>query len=137
MRKIMDSKNEDLTNKKREVHGNNVSLKAKLEALRQLEKEVYEKLVMLEERSQEKLHLLESEYISKNKDRLDLEASNRLAEVETKNELKMNQELEFYLSNIEKLENIAKKEFEEEMDTIETLSEKKTKQYEDINMKMV
>ncbi len=133
----MDSKNEDLTNKKREVHGNNVSLKAKLEALRQLEKEVYEKLVMLEERSQEKLHLLESEYISKNKDRLDLEASNRLAEVETKNELKMNQELEFYLSNIEKLENIAKKEFEEEMDTIETLSEKKTKQYEDINMKMV
>lgn len=133
----MDAKHEELTNKKREVHGNNVSLKAKLEALRQLEKEVYEKLVMLEEKSQQKLHLLETEYLTKNKDRLDLEASNRVAEVDIKNELKMNQELEFYLTNAEKFENMAYKEFEEEMDTIETLSEKKTKQYEGITSKMV
>jgi len=133
----MDAKHEELNNKKREVHGTNVSLKAKLEALRELEKEVYEKLVMLEQKSQERLHLLENEYLTKNKDRLDLEASNRVAEVDIKNELKMNQELEFYLTHAEKLENMAYREYEEEMNTIENISAKKNKQYEDTVSKMV
>lgn len=137
MRKIMDSKNEDFTSKKREVNGLNVSLKSKLEALKQLEKEVYDKLVNLEDVSQQKLHSLENEYYIKNKDRMDLEASNRIAEVDIKNELKTNQELEFYLKNNEKLDDLTLKEFEEEMSTIETLSNQKTKQFEDINEKMV
>ncbi len=133
----MDSKNEDNTNKKREVQGLNVSLKSKLEALKQLEKEIYDKLVNLEEVSQQKLHSLDNEYFIKNKDRMDLEASNRIAEIDIKNELKTNQELEFYLKNTENFDNLALKEFEEEMSIIETLSNKKTKQYEDTNEKMV
>lgn len=137
MRKMMDSKNEDLTSKKREVHGLNVSLKAKLDALKQLEKEIYDKLVNLEDVSQQKLHGLENEYFIKNKDRMDLEASNRIAEIDIKNELKTNQELEFYLKNNEKLETISLKEFQEEMSTIESLSNQKTKKYEEINEKMV
>jgi hypothetical protein len=137
MRKMMDSKNEDNTNKKREVQGLNVSLKSKLEALKQLEKEIYDKLVNLEEVSQQKLHSLDNEYFIKNKDRMDLEASNRIAEIDIKNELKTNQELEFYLKNTENFDNLALKEFEEEMSIIETLSNKKTKQYEDTNEKMV
>lgn len=137
MRKMMDSKNEDLTNKKREVHGLNVSLKSKLEALKQLEKEIYDKLVNLEDISQQKLHNLENEYFIKNKDRMDLEASNRVAEMDIKNELKTNQELEFYLKNNEKFENIAYQEYEEEMNTIEALTYQKTKQFEEINLKMV
>lgn len=133
----MDSKHEDLTNKKREVNGLNVSLKAKLEALKQLEKDIYDKLINLEEVSQQKLHSLENEYYIKNKDRMDLEASNRIAEVDIKNELNNNQGLEFYLKNTEKLEYIALKEFEEELSIIETLSNQKTKQFEEINEKMV
>jgi len=137
MRKLMDSKHEELSNKKREVHGLNVSLKSKLEALKQLEKEIYDKLVNLEDVSQQKLHMLENEYINKNKDRMDLEATSRVTEMEIKNELKTNQDLEFYLKNIEKFENIAYLEYQDEMDSIEALTIKKTKQYEEIIAKMV
>ncbi len=137
MRKMIDAKHEDLTSKKREVNGLNVSLKSKLEALKQLEKEVYDKLVNLEDVSQQKLHSLENEYYIKNKDRMDLEAFNKIAEIDIKNELKTNQELEFYLKNNQKLDNLTLKEFEDEMSTIETLSSQKTKQFEDINEKMV
>lgn len=137
MRKNIETKHEDLTNKKREVLGTNISLKAKLESLKQLEKEIYDKLINLEDKSQQKLQFLENEFLTKNRDRLDLEASNRVAEVDIKNELKTNQELEFYLSHAEKMDNIANKGFEEEMDTIENLSNKKTAQYEAINAKMV
>lgn len=134
---MIESKNEDLTNKKREVHGLNISLKAKLETLKELEKEIYDKLVNLEEVSQLKLHGLENEYCIKNKDRMDLEASNRVGEFDIKNELKTNQELEFYLKNNEKLQNITLKEFEEEMRIIESSSNHKTKKLEEINQKMV
>ncbi len=137
MRKNMETKHEELSNKKREVFGENVSLKAKLEALKQLEKEIYEKLINLEEKSQQKLQFLDNEFMTKNRDRLDLEASNRVIEVDIKNELKNNQELEFYLVNNEKMENIIQTEFETEMETIESLTTEKTKQYEDINLKIV
>jgi len=133
----MDAKHEELSNKKREVHGNNVSLKSKLDALKKLEQEIYEKLVNLEEVSQKKMHELENEYYTKNKDRLDLEACNRVSEVDIKNELKANQDLEFYLTHNQKLENLTYKEYEEEMDNIAASSNRKAKQFEEITAKMV
>lgn len=137
MRKIMESKNEDLTSKKREVLGLNFSLRSKLESLKILEKEIYDKLVNVEDKSHQKLNLLENEYMIKNRERLELDSNNRLAELDIKNELVKNKELQFFISNNEQLENLILSEYEKEMETIENITQEKTKQYEDTNIKIV
>ena len=137
MRKIMESKNEDLTSKKREVLGLNFSLRSKLESLKILEKEIYDKLVNVEDKSHQKLNLLENEYLIKNRERLELDSNNRLAELDIKNELIKNKELQFFISNNEQLENLILSEYEKEMETIENITQQKTKQYEETNIKIV
>jgi hypothetical protein len=137
MRKMNESKQEELSLRKRDVLGENYSLKSKLESLRQLEKETYDKLVSLEEKSQQKYGTLENEFLGKNRDRMDLESNNRLAEVKIKEELKTNQELEFYLTNNSEIDKNIHAEFEMEMSNRNNLIAEKTKKHEDMNNKMV
>lgn len=55
MRKNMEDKIEELTNTKRETTCINVSLKSKFETLKKFEKEIYDKVVFLDERSNLKI----------------------------------------------------------------------------------
>ena len=55
MRKNMEDKIEELTNTKRETTFINVSLKSKFETLKKFEKEIYDKVVFLDERSNLKI----------------------------------------------------------------------------------
>jgi hypothetical protein len=55
MRKNMEDKIEELNNKKREVTSVNVSLKSKFDTLKKIEKEIYDKVVNLDERSNIKI----------------------------------------------------------------------------------
>jgi hypothetical protein len=137
MRKMIEQKNEELTLKKREVLGENHSLKSKLESLKQLEKEIYEKLNNLEEKSRQKYMTLENEFLGKNRDRMDLESNNKIIESKIKEELKMNQELEFFLTNSAEIDKNIQLDFDEDMANIENLIAEKTKRYEEVTIKMV
>jgi len=134
---MIEQKNEELTLKKREVLGENHSLKSKLESLKQLEKEIYEKLNNLEEKSRQKYMTLENEFLGKNRDRMDLESNNKIIESKIKEELKMNQELEFFLTNSAEIDKNIQLDFDEDMANIENLIAEKTKRYEEVTIKMV
>jgi hypothetical protein len=137
MRKLIEQKNEELTLKKREVLGENHSLKSKLDSLKQLEKEIYDKLINLEEKSQQRYITLENEFLGKNRDRMELESNNKITESKIKEELKTNQDLEFFLTNNAEIEKNIQLEFEEDMVNTENLIAEKTKRYEEITIKMV
>jgi hypothetical protein len=136
MRKNMENKLEDLTNRKRDIQGQNVSLKAKLISLKTVEKEVYMKLVNLEEKSNGKLVNLENDYLVKNRERLELEANNRLSEMELKNEILRNQELEYTIKSAEKLELMKQDEFDRNLQILEDMTKAKIKAYETVNEKI-
>jgi len=136
MRKNMENKMEDLNIKKREIMGMNVSLKAKLDSLKKIEKEVFNKLVNLEQKSNEKLINLENDFLKQNRDRLELEANNRLCEMEIKNEVLKNQELEFSIKSTQKLEEMNQQEFSKNINLLENLTKDKIKQYDEVNVKI-
>lgn len=136
MRKNIENKLEDLNNKKREVQGQNVALKAKLQSLKSVEKEVYLKLVNVEEKSNAKLISLENDFLKKNLERLELEANNRLADVELKNENLRNQELEYTIKSADKVDQMKQEEFEKKIQLLENLTKEKIKAYESVNEKI-
>ena len=55
MRKKQETIEVDLIKKKKEIYAINESFRSKLDVLKKFEKEQYEKLVALEERSQQKI----------------------------------------------------------------------------------
>jgi len=57
MRKKQETVTIDLTKKQKEIYAVNETHRSKLEVLKKFEKEMYEKLVSLEERSQQKIQL--------------------------------------------------------------------------------
>lgn len=128
---------EELNNKKRDCSGLNVALKTKLETLKNLEKEMYQKYINLEEKSTHKMASLDNEFLVRNRERLELEANNRLAELDLKNETINNQELEFILSNNQKLEELKQQEFEKQLEIIEQNTKEKINEYELVNGKIV
>lgn len=132
----MENKLEDMSNKKREILGQNASLKSKLDTLKKLEKEMFQKFMNLEEKSNQKLVSLENEYLTRNRERLELEANNRLQEMELKNEIIRNQELEYTLKSTQKLEEQKQQEFEKQMTVIENMTKEKIKTYESVNEKI-
>lgn len=130
MRKIMESKVEDLSNKRREVLGSNVALQAKLEALQQIERDTYQKLMTIEETSAHKITALENEFLIKNRERLEIEANSRLAEIALNNEILQNEELEFAVLKEKKLEELKTEHFDKSIKELEDMIERKKKEYE-------
>lgn len=132
----MEAKIEDVNSKKREIQGLNISLKSKLETLKKLEKEMFQKFLNLDQKSNEKIIQLENDFLVRNRERLELEATNRLHEVELKNEITNNQELEYTLKSNQKLEEMKQLEFDRQMLIIENMTKEKIKTYEEINQKI-
>lgn len=133
----MENKMEDLSSKKRDCSGLNVALKAKLETLRKLEKEMYQKYMSLEDKSTQKLSMIDNDLMVRNRERLELEASNRLMELDLKNEMLNNEQLEYILNNTKKIEELHQLEFEKQLGLIEQATKDKIKEYEAINEKTV
>ena len=137
MRKKMEDQLEMLTNKKREAVGLNNSLKAKYETLKKLEKEVYNKYANMEEKSNIQIEQIEGNLNLKSRERVELEANFRLNELEYKNELINNMELEYILESQKKTEELKQIEFDSQIEMIENLTKEKIKQYDIINLKLV
>jgi len=95
-----------------------------------------EKLINLEDRSQEKITSLENDFFNKNRERLEFEAHNRLLDIDVKNELHNNQHLEYILISTAKLEELKQKEFENQISIVENMTKEKVKEYETIHNKM-
>ena len=78
MRKKMEDQILDLNDKKREIIGINVALKAKLNAIQEFEKAVYDKLKNLEKEKKSELNEKNSAFYDKDNERTNIEADNRL-----------------------------------------------------------
>ncbi len=129
----MENQIQDLNSKKTTVTGENVALKNKFESLKKLEKEVFTKLCNLDEQSNQRINLLENDYMTGNRERLELEANNRLQEMESKNELQKNQELEYTIKSGAKLTEQKQDEFNKQLQIIEQMTKEKIAVYESTN----
>ena len=136
MRKKMEDQIATLNDKKREVTGLNVALKAKLETLQKLERDVYMKLQNNQEKGNNKLNNLTSNYLEKNNERNELEANNRLQNTQLGSEIKRNEELEYNILSGEKNDELDKIEFESQIKLLEDMTTEKTKSYDETNNKI-
>ena len=136
MRKKMEDQIATLNDKKREVTGLNVALKAKLETLQKLERDVYMKLQNSQEKGNNKLNNLTSNYLEKNNERNELEANNRLQNTQLGSEIKRNEELEYNILSGEKNDELDKIEFESQIKLLEDMTTEKTKSYDETNNKI-
>ena len=136
MRKKMEDQILDLNDKKREVTGLNVSLKSKLETLKNLEKDAYLKLNENSSKGNEKLNNLNGDFINKNNERIELEANNNLQKNNLKNELKKNEDLEYEITSTTEMDKMKKEDFENEMKLIEDMTDLKLKTYNETNDKI-
>ena len=93
MRKKMEDQILDLNDKKREVTGLNVSLKAKLASLQKLEQDVYNKLKNMENNKHNELNEKNNNYYEKDNERTNLEADNRLQDSKLKQIVTENEDL--------------------------------------------
>jgi hypothetical protein len=137
MRKMMTNNIENLRLKKKELTGTNISLKSKYETLKTLEKESFDKLMNLDQTSQGKIITAENDYVIRNRERLELEANNRLLNVDLTNERLQNQELEYILKSQLDSEFMRQKEFEKEILLIENMINEKIKKFEEVELRKV
>jgi len=136
MRKKMEDQITDLNDKKREVTGQNVSLKSKLDTLQKLEKDVYLKLKNNTDNGNNKLNTLTGEFLNKQNERNELEANNRLQKTNLNNEIKRNEELEYNITSDDKMNQLDKEEFESQMKLLEDMTNEKMKKYDEVNNKI-
>lgn len=136
MRKMMEAKVEELMERKKKLAGNNSSLKSKYQVISNIEKEVYEKLIKLDEESINKINQLENELTEKNNERLEFEALNRMSEAEKKDNLSKHIDLNFEIDNNAKMEEMAREDFLRELSLLEDMIKTQIKEYEEINSRM-
>ncbi len=112
MRKNMETKIEELNDKRRNLIGDNVSIKSKYQVISKLEKDSMEKLDNLDHVSVSKLQQLDTELSQKFKERNEFEAINRATNQEIISADKYNNQLDFDLQNSQKQEELKQKFFE-------------------------
>lgn len=136
MRKTMESKIEQLTDKKRVVTAENVSLRAKYDVVSKLEKEVYDKLMNQTEMNNQRVSTLNSEYSIKNKERNEIDALVRALEHEIKDGLETNKQIDFELQNSNKMEEMKQKDFENSLSLNDSLNKFKEDEYLDVEKRI-
>ena len=128
MRKKMEDQILLLNDKKREIIGINVSLKAKLNSVQKFEQEVYNKLKELEYNKKEELNEKNSEFYGKDNERTNLEADNRLQNSKLTQTLKDNESLKYDIETGDKIGKMTQNDFDENIKLIEDLVEIKGKE---------
>ena len=136
MRKNMETRIEELNDKKKAHIGDNVSLRAKYDVIAKHEKDSMEKLDQLEHMSITRLQQLDNDYRGKYKERNELEALNRATTQEISSSEKMNNELDYSLQNDLKTQELNQKIFESSLKLREELNKAKTDEYLDVDKRI-
>ena len=123
MRKKMEDQILDLNDKKREVTGLNVSLKAKLASLQKLEQEVYNKLKNMENNKHNELNEKNNNYYEKDNERTNLEADNRLQDSKLKQIVTENEDLKYNIETGDKIGKMSQDDFDNDIKLTEDLVE--------------
>ena len=128
MRKKMEDQILALNDKKREITGVNVSLKAKLASIQKFEQDVYNKLKELEKEKKSELNEKSSAFFEKDNERTNLEADNRLQNSKLNQTLTENEELKYNIETGDKIGKMTQDDFNEKMKLIDDLAEMKGKE---------
>ena len=123
MRKKMEDQILSLNDKKREVTGTNVSLKAKLASLQKLEQEVYNKLKDMENNKNNELNEKNNDYYEKDNERTNIEAENRLQNTKLNQILTENEDLKYNIETGEKISKMSQEDFDNDIKLTEDLVE--------------
>ena len=128
MRKKMEDEILLLNDKKREITGLNVSLKAKLNTVQQFEQEVYNKLKELEKNKKDELNQNNSEFYGKDNEKTNLEADNRLQKSKLNQTVNDNESLKYDIETGDKIGKMTQNDFDEKIKLVEDLVEIKGKE---------
>ena len=123
MRKKMEDQILILNDKKREIIGENVSLKAKLASLQKLEQEVYNKLKDLENKKNNELNEKNNDFYQRDNERVDIEANNRLQNTKLNQTLNENENLKYNIETGDKIGKMTQDDFDNDIKLIEDLVE--------------
>ena len=136
MRKKMEDQIESLNDKKREVTGQNVSLKAKLSSLQKLEQDVYNKLKELENKKNNELNDANNNFSDKDNERVNIEADNRLQNTKLKAEINNNEDLAYQIESGDKIGKMSQDDFDSDIKLIEDMVEAKGNELTDTREKI-
>ena len=128
MRKKMEDEILLLNDKKREIIGINVSLKAKLKSVQDFEQEVYNKLKELEREKKSLLNEKNSLFLEKDNEKTNLEADNRLSKTNLNQTLNENETLKYNIETEDKIGKMSQDDFNEKIKLVEDLVEIKGKE---------
>ena len=117
-----------LNDKKREIIGINVSLKAKLKSVQDFEQEVYNKLKELEREKKSTLNEKNSLFFEKDNEKTNLEADNRLSKTNLNQTLNENETLKYNIETEDKIGKMSQDDFNEKIKLVEDLVEIKGKE---------
>ena len=131
MRKKMEDEILLLNDKKREIIGINVALKAKLNSVQKFEQDVYNKLKELEREKKTTLNEKNSQFFEKDNERTTLEADNRLSNTKLNQTLNENEDLKYHIETDEKIGKMSQEDFNEKIKLVEDLIEIKGKELND------
>ena len=125
MRKKMEDQILLLNDKKREITGLNVSLKAKLESLQKLEQAVYNKLKELENNKNNELEQRNTNFYEKDNERTNIEADNRLQSSKLNQVINNNEDLKYSIETGDTIGKMTQDDFDNEVKLIDDLAELK------------
>jgi len=128
MRKKMEDEILLLNDKKREITGLNVSLKAKLNSIQKFEQDVYNKLKELEREKKSELNAKNSAFFEKDNERTNLEADNRLNNSKLNQTLTENEDLKYNIETGEKIGTMTQDDFNDKLKLVDDLVEIKGKE---------
>ena len=136
MRKKMEDEILLLNDKKREIIGINVSLKAKLKSVQDFEQDVYNKLKELEKEKKSTLNEKNSHFFEKDNERTNLEADNRLSNSKLTQTLNENEDLKYNIETDDKIGKMSQEDFNEKIKLIDDLVDIKGKELNDCREKI-
>ena len=136
MRKKMEDQIVILNDKKREIKGQNVSLKAKLANLQKFELEAYNKLKELENKKNNEINNANNDFSERDNERVNIEAENRLQNTKLKAEINNNEDLSYQIESGDKIGKMTQDDFDDDVKLIENLAEIKGQELSDTRQKI-
>ena len=136
MRKKMENEIAILNDKKRDILGINVSLKAKLNTLQKLELDTYNKLKDLETNKKNELNHEKQSLEEKDNEKINTEADNRLQNTKLKAEINNNEELDYKIKTDDEISKMSQNDFDNEIKLIEDLVQIKGEELSQTREKM-
>ena len=121
MRKKMEDEINSLNDKKREIVGINVSLKAKLDTLKKLELDVYNKLKDYEKSKINELNNEKENFEEKNNEKINIENEIQSDNIKLKAEIDNNEELDSKIKIDDEIGKLTQNDFNNDVQLIEDL----------------